>query len=113
MDRADDHGFLLMDDFSGEEVAEAGGPDVFLSPPPLPDSDWLAAVSHAVTTPVDAVRGEPGGADEIVPAGDEARGDPAAGTGALDELETQDWAPPNDAGVDMVGFPDAATDGNW
>ena len=51
----DDDGFVLMATFPDDDLAPgdlAGGEVRYLDPPPLPDSDWLAAVAAAVATPL-------------------------------------------------------------
>jgi hypothetical protein len=70
----DDDGFLLMDAFADDDVdpAQLTGDAVRLpAPPPLADSDWLAAVAATASTPLDGVTDQPSAAADDA----EAQGD--------------------------------------
>lgn len=61
----DADGWLVMDAFPDTRPPDEDGdrePEVYVDPPPLPDSDWLAAISTAVALPQDSdgqLAGEP------------------------------------------------------
>ena len=90
----DEDGYLLMEGYSDRDDPHAADALDFAAPPPLPDSDWLAAVATAVATPRDDPPSFDEGADELL--GDDAVA-PGPGSGPIQS--SLDWAPPPDVDI--------------
>jgi hypothetical protein len=109
----DDRGYLLMDGFPDREAAGTAEADPFQPPPPLAESDWLVALSRAVSTPVDHVPFASDHADDLTSGTAEAPGAPAPVAGELGDAGPVDWTPSEDAGASSASLHDAAADGCW
>ena len=112
----DDDGYLDMDRFPDAEPDGEGGV-VFEPPPPLPDSDWLAALAHAVNVPDDALATDDlldvgglddAGADDLDPSVFSLDG-LDAGSHAGSDWSAHDW-PGSDDGADGSAQADGGAD---
>jgi hypothetical protein len=116
----DDDGYLDMDRFPDAEPDGAVGV-VFEPPPPLPDSDWLAALAHAVNAPDAAAATDDlldvGGLDEAGADGGADGLDPSAlsldgvdsGSHVTSDWSAHDWSGSDD-GADGAAQADGGAD---